>query len=160
MIIGLVSDTHDNLPAINRAVSFFNTRKADYVLHAGDFVAPFAVKVLMKLACDWQGVFGNNDGERQGLSAASEGRIHAAPLRVELGGKRIVVVHSLAQLDLQETKADLVVCGHTHQPQVSRQGAMTVVNPGECCGWLSGVSTVALVDLAAMNADVHTLSKP
>ena len=157
MIIGLVSDTHDNLPAIGRAVDFFNAKKTGYVLHAGDFVAPFAVKAVMKLSCEWQGVFGNNDGEHQGMTAASAGRIHAAPLRIELGGRQIVVVHSLAQVDPAKVKADLVVCGHTHQPQVSRQGKVTIVNPGECCGWLSGISTVALVDLSTLKAVIHTL---
>lgn len=157
MIIGLLSDTHDNLPAISRAVSFFNRKKVSFVLHAGDFVAPFAVKALAGLACPWQGVFGNNDGEHAGLAAASGGAIHAAPLRTVIDGRHIIVVHSLAQLDLKKVKAALIVCGHTHQPMIEQRGRSLVVNPGECCGWLSGVSTVALVDLRRMQAALHRL---
>ncbi len=157
MIIGLFSDTHDNLPAIARAVAFFNRKKVSAVLHAGDFVAPFAVRKINQLACPWEGVFGNNDGEHKGLADASAGRIKAAPLRIVLGGRQIVVVHSLAQLDLKKVKAGLVVCGHTHQPSIEQRGSTLIVNPGECCGWLSGVSTVALVDLERMKASLHRL---
>lgn len=69
MIIGALSDTHDNLPKIEKAVKFFNKKKVDFVLHAGDFVAPFAVDRLNKLSCEWLGVFGNNDGEKKGLAS-------------------------------------------------------------------------------------------
>jgi putative phosphoesterase len=37
-MIGIISDTHDNLPAIKRAVDLFNEKNVDLVLHAGDFV--------------------------------------------------------------------------------------------------------------------------
>jgi len=46
MIIGLMSDSHDNLPKIKQAVEFFNKKKVKLVLHAGDFVAPFVVREL------------------------------------------------------------------------------------------------------------------
>jgi len=39
MIIGIISDTHDNLPEIEKAVKLFNQKKVGFVLHAGDFVA-------------------------------------------------------------------------------------------------------------------------
>ncbi len=41
MNIGIISDTHDNLALIKKAVTFFNGEKVDLVLHAGDFVSPF-----------------------------------------------------------------------------------------------------------------------
>ena len=75
MRIGILADTHDNLPKIERAVRFFNKEKVDFVLHAGDFIAPFAVSKLKGLTCSWLGVFGNNDGEKNGLSGISEGKI-------------------------------------------------------------------------------------
>jgi hypothetical protein len=56
MKVGLISDTHDNLPQIEKAVAFFNDKGVDFVIHAGDFVAPFSVAVLLKLNCDWVGV--------------------------------------------------------------------------------------------------------
>jgi len=157
MIIGILSDTHDNLPQLEKAVAFFNKHNVAFVLHAGDFVAPFTLSRMKKLSCDWRGVFGNNDGEKKGLGLASEGKIGDGPLRLELDGRQIVVVHDINQLDLQSEKAALVVSGHTHKPEIVAQPARLLVNPGECSGWISGQSTVAIVDLAALSAKLYTL---
>ena len=159
MRIGVISDTHDNLPAIERAVTFFNAQKLSFVFHAGDYVAPFAVVRLAKLTCDWRGVLGNNDGEKDGLARISDGRIVEGILRVELGGKKIAVVHDLHSLDLATEKAQIIVCGHTHKSELATRKARLVVNPGEACGWLSGISTVAIIDLDTATAKIHTLER-
>jgi len=39
----------------------------------------------------------------------------------------------------------LLVYGHTHEIDI-RVGETLVVNPGEACGWLTGKSTVVLLD--------------
>ena len=62
MLVGIMADTHDNVPAIEQAVLFFNQKKVAFVVHAGDFIAPFSLKPLENLRCPWIGVFGNNDG--------------------------------------------------------------------------------------------------
>ena len=43
MLIGAISDTHDNLPQIEKAVKYLNEQKVDLVLHAGDYVAGFVI---------------------------------------------------------------------------------------------------------------------
>jgi predicted phosphodiesterase len=50
-MIGILSDTHDNLNAIRRAVSFFRDAGCRLIIHAGDFVAPFAAKELAAANC-------------------------------------------------------------------------------------------------------------
>ena len=157
MRIGILSDTHDNIPKIEKAVKFFNKEKVGFVFHPGDFVAPFAVCALKELKCDWRGVFGNNDGEKKGLAAASEGKIQEGPLRVELEEKKIILVHDLNQLKAKTEKADLIIFGHTHKPEVLRQKGKFLVNPGECGGWLSGKSTIALIDLDSLSATIHKI---
>jgi uncharacterized protein len=159
MRIGVISDTHDNLPAIERAVAFFNTQKISFVFHAGDYIAPFSVVRLAALSCDWRGVLGNNDGEKDGLARTSGGRIVEGVLRVELGAKKIAVVHDLHSLDMAHEMAQIIVCGHTHKPELLTRKERVVVNPGEACGWLSGISTVAIIDLDAMKAKIHTLER-
>ena len=66
MIVGLMADSHDHLFRIRDALDFFKKKKIELLLHAGDYVAPFAVRELKKLSCPFVGVFGNNDGEREG----------------------------------------------------------------------------------------------
>jgi len=160
MLIGVMADSHDNLPKIRQAVEFFNQRKVKLVLHAGDFIAPFVVKELKKLSCPLIGVFGNNDGEKKGLKKAigQIGEIHPSPFSLPRGTKRILLLHDPLRLQwLKINQYDLIVYGHTHQPEIKREGRVLLVNPGECGGWLSGRSTVGLVDLDKMNAEIIPL---
>jgi putative phosphoesterase len=154
MKIGLISDTHDNLPKLERAVQFFNKNKVNFVLHAGDYVAPFAIDKLNALSCDWIGVFGNNDGEKKGLSAKSGNRIKESPYRFELFGRKITLAHDPQSLEMEKEPADLIVFGHTHQPEVIKLRDKLIVNPGECSGWVSDKSTVGIVDMINLTAAV------
>ncbi|MBP1660311.1 MAG: phosphodiesterase, family, partial [Candidatus Aminicenantes bacterium] len=52
---------------------------------------------------------------------------------------------------------DLVIFGHTHRPLVESRDGVLLINPGEAGGWLRGKSTVALLDPAALTADIITL---
>lgn len=157
MKIGLFSDTHDNLPNIEKAVKFFNRENVDFVLHAGDFVAPFTINKLNKLKCGWIGVFGNNDGEKTGLSKISKGKIHQSPLRIRLNKRRITLVHSLNKIDPDKENADLIVYGHTHRPEIQQKSAKLIVNPGEASGWLYGTATVAIIDLDVLKAKIFKI---
>ena len=158
MLIGVMADTHDNLPKVAAAVDLFAARGAQAILHAGDFVAPFVLRLLLRPGVPLIGVFGNNDGETQGLRKACA-ELHDAPHRFELGGRTIVLAHDPAQLqEAVSAGADLLVHGHTHQADV-RLGSPLVVNPGEAGGWLTGVATVALIDLDAMEPELVELGR-
>jgi putative phosphoesterase len=65
MLIGAVSDSHDNLPLIEKAVKVINNQKVALVLHAGDYIAAFTVARFAQLNCPLIGVFGNNDGDHE-----------------------------------------------------------------------------------------------
>jgi hypothetical protein len=157
MIIGILSDTHDNLQKIEKAVKLFNKNKVDFVFHAGDFVAPFTIPKLKALTCDWRGVFGNNDGEKNGLSAISEGKIQEGPLRIELDRKKITLTHDINKINSKTEEADLIIFGHTHNSEIRKQDDKLLINPGECGGWLTGKSTVALVDLTSLSARIFKI---
>ena len=157
MRIGLMADSHDHLPRMRQAIEVFNRRRTDFVIHAGDFVAPFALAPLEELRCDWRGVYGNNDGERTGLDRRSKGRIVAGPLRLELEGRRLTVIHILEELDLPREEGDVVIFGHTHQAEVRREGNLLLVNPGETYGWLNGRATAALLDLPTLQVELIEL---
>lgn len=157
MQIGVMADSHDHLPRIERAVDLFNRQEVDFVIHAGDFVAPFALAPLERLQCEWVGVFGNNDGERAGLERRSQGRIKAAPFRTELDGRRLTVVHILQELELSREQADIIIFGHTHQAEIRHEGKILLLNPGETYGWLHGRATVATVDLPTLTVELMDL---
>lgn len=160
MKIGILSDTHDNLPRIRQAVDRFNQLGVEFVIHCGDFIAPFSLKPLQNLNCDYVGVYGNNDGEKMGLQSSSSGRIRVEPATIELAGRKISFFHYIEiffNLAADSQAFDLICYGHTHQARVERRGKSLIVNPGECGGWLYGTSTIALVDFNLMKAEIIKL---
>lgn len=160
-MIGLLSDTHDNLTRIREAVRLFNDAGCDLVVHAGDFVAPFAAEELRNLKAPVRAVYGNCDGERAGLAQAFRGlgEIREAPFAFEHAGLEIVVCHldSAAARLAARKAAGVVVFGHTHRALVETREGVLLVNPGEAGGWLRGKSTVALLDPASRTAEIVTL---
>jgi len=156
MLIGVLSDTHDNLPKVRDALDVFRQRGVEHVLHAGDLVAPFTMRVLVRSGLPLVAVFGNNDGERKGLSKACE-TIYEGPHVMQLAGRRIVLAHEPETLVPEVTAgADLIIHGHNHIPGVEA-GLPKILNPGECGGWLSGKCTAAVVDLATLEVEMIDL---
>lgn len=161
MLVGVIADTHDNLMKLGEALKIFNEQNVTLVVHGGDVIAPFAVPPLAQLNCKVIATFGNNDGERAGLSrkfAEINGTIQEQPVVKTTEGKAICVVHG-DHLDLLNTvlvsgQFDLVVSGHTHRPKTEQVGRTLHVNPGECGGWLTGRSTIALADLEEKSAEI------
>ena len=152
MKIGIISDTHDNVPMIKKAVAIFNERGVNLVIHAGDYIAPFAVTPLSDLECEYIGVFGNNDGEKLGLNRVSQRKINVQPYSIEFAGKEMLVTHEPGSLDalIKSQSYDIVIYGHTHDPVIEKHDRTLAINPGECGGWLRGRSTIVLVDLDEM----------
>lgn len=154
MRIGIISDTHDNLDKLKKAVDIFNANKVGFVFHAGDFVAPFVLSVLGKLKCDYLGVFGNNDGEKKGLKEKSGNRIKPGPLKIKRFGRTIILSHELHQVLFKKQNPDLVIFGHSHKPEINFKGKTLFINPGECGGWLTGKSTIAICELDNLTCHV------
>jgi len=153
MLIGVISDTHDRLPLIERALELFRRRGVSAVIHAGDLVSPFAAKLFKPLGDRLYVIYGNNDGEKAGLKDVLP-QICSGPLRVELEGRKILVHHALEWVGREDADwAQIVVTGHTHEPRCDREGGKLVVNPGECCGWVTGRCTVALLDTDGPTAE-------
>lgn len=162
MLIGIMADSHDNLPKIEQAVNFFNQREVKLVLHAGDFIAPFAVEKLRNLNCPFIGVFGNNDGEKKGLRnriTSINGEIYTPPYSFVKANKKILLLHDpgkLKKIDLSPFQ--LIVYGHTHKNEIKKREEQVLINPGECGGWLTGRCTVALVNLETMQVSIELLN--
>jgi putative phosphoesterase len=89
MRIGVLSDTHDHLGYLRRAVDALRDLQVELVLHAGDYVAPFVVNELQRLPCRVLGIFGNNDGERIGLTRRLERNRAGASAAAISGGGRV-----------------------------------------------------------------------
>lgn len=166
MLIGIISDTHDNLPLIEKAVQTLNEQKVGLVLHAGDYVAGFAVPKFKALNCKLIGVFGNNDGDHELLkkrfSETSNCTIHDRFAAVTVDGTyRVALLHG-DEIELLNALADsgyfdTIVHGHSHMKGIHRRGKTLMVNPGEVCGYLTGKPTIALLDTVKHEAEIIEL---
>ena len=158
--LGIIADSHENMPLIAKAVELFNSKGVGLVLHAGDFISPITAKEFKNLKAKLIGVFGNNDGDKALLQQRFQdiGELHDDYHELEAGGRKIMLMHQprLVKALSASGQYDLIVYGHTHQVDI-RQGQPLVVNPGESGGWLTGRSTVAVVDLKTMRVNVYDL---
>ena len=155
-----MSDSHDDRKAIIKAVDLFNHAGCSLVIHAGDYVAPFTIREFGKLEARFIGVFGNNDGEKKGLATqfSKIGSLYEPPHEFDYSGKRFVVMHDPVNLDtfVSRDDIDVIVYGHLHEVDI-RPGRPLVINPGESCSWLTGISTVVLLDLLTMETEIVDL---
>lgn len=150
-MIGIMSDSHDNLDAIRKAVAVFNDADVNLVIHAGDLIAPFTVKEFKKLNCKFEAIYGNNDGERNILKQAYRDICHLKDFKeLKIQNRKIAVIHgtteAIVDALVKSKKYDMVIRGHNHRYEVL-EGESLLVNPGETCGYLSGEQTVLLLNL-------------
>lgn len=162
MKVGLLSDSHDRLEKIERALSILGTEKVDIILHAGDIISPFSAKLFTKIDTPTYFTFGNNDGEKillkEIIISSKNCRLVWPKGVIEVEGYRIALLHGEDE-DIVESLAsssryDLVVYGHWHKTVNKRYNNTLLVNPGELCGYLSGRSTFAIVKMEEKRADI------
>ncbi len=160
-MIGILADSHDNLTAVRRAVSLFRDCGCKLIIHAGDFVAPFAARELEKAGCPVRAVFGNCDGERRGLEAVlgPPNEIRDEPFSFKYSGKTFLLIHRHERLEslLAEHSPGVLIYGHTHKMDIRKATGTLIINPGEAGGWLSGRSTAVLLDSVSWQAEILSL---
>ena len=156
MIVGIVSDTHNNTDKIIKAVNFFNLRQAEVVLHAGDFSSVNSAKYFENLKCSFISVFGNNDFQEYDLirTISTFGIISHSPYKFTLDNKNFLLTHYPVT---SCNNTDYIIYGHTHSPKIQKTSNTTFINPGECCGRRYGRSTVALLDTTKNTAEIFDI---
>ena len=170
MKIAVLSDTHDHMNNILKAVSIINERNADALIHCGDYVAPFVKKwfdgLNESIKKNFYGVFGNNDGEKlflkQNLGQICEFAQNGNELILELGGKRIFASHMPKQQTIDALANsgifDIILSGHTHYLSNKKlDNGTLVINPGEVCGYLTGKATFTIIETEKMESEIIEL---
>jgi putative phosphoesterase len=164
IVLGLLADTHDNLPLIDEAVQQLNRYGVGLVLHAGDYVSPFTVAHFKPLHAKMIGVYGNNCAERRLLKDLFRdigGDLRGFFAEVTVEDLKIGLLHGhdeeLLNALLRSGAYDVVVHGHTHQATAQRVGRTLVINPGEVCGYLTGKATMALLDVKTRDVEIVTI---
>src|SRR3989339_1742478 len=95
MKIAIVSDSHENIPAIKAALQVLGKDNVDLILHAGDIISPIALRAFQEVKIFLIAVFGNNDGDRLFLTETvnASGDIYSGLYEREIAGKKILMMH-------------------------------------------------------------------
>ena len=141
MKIAILSDSHDNIWNLEKALGEVSRESCDALLHCGDLVAPF---ILAQMAEAFVGpihvVEGNNDGDGRLQQQVAAGfpqiTLHGPYAELELGGRMVALIHypEPARRIAQCGIFDLVCYGHDHLQHWERIGDCLLVNPGEVMG--------------------------
>jgi putative phosphoesterase len=164
MKIGIISDTHDRLLYIDKAIKLLNKEEVKLVLHAGDYISPFVASRFIALDAELIGIFGNNDAEKYLIKRNFKNigaKIKGSFTEIKTENLKIVMIHgketSLLRSLIKTNYYDVIVYGHTHKSRIYREGKTLVINPGEVCGYLSRYATIALLDTETMIVKIKVL---
>lgn len=168
MKICIVSDSHDRSDALAQAVHEAKAQGAEAVVHCGDLIGTQTVRAAMGAGLPLHLIHGNNLGDPVSLSrlardSGGQVQYHGPDARLELGGRRIFVVHYPEYGHAMACTGDwdLVCCGHSHAAGVARvpnvkDGETWLVNPGTVAG-LAAPATWIVGDLDLMRFEIRRL---
>ena len=149
-MIGIISDTHENEEAINKAVEIFKSKNVEFAVHCGDIISPPMLEHFQGLKMKF--VFGNNDGERNGLIARCKemGFEEVTDEKTFIFKKKSFFVYhgtNKEKLDaeIKSNKYNYVLTCHTHIKRDEKIGKTRVINPGAL--FRIYPKTVALLDV-------------
>ena len=134
-MIGLIADTHENVPKTKKAVEFFKEKNVEMVIHLGDVIAPPTAKLFEGLNVKF--VEGNNDhflSTKPEFFKSFGAEFCGELLEFEHKGKKICAFHGTDKEKLKELiesgKYDYVFTGHRHEPMDEKVGNTRVIRPG------------------------------
>ncbi|MBP2172932.1 metallophosphoesterase [Methanococcus voltae] len=154
MKIGLISDTHDYLPNIRKAIQVFNRFNVDLVVHCGDFVSLFVISEFKNLNSKLYATYGNNDGEKTRLKEwlldiNPENKIEDS-LSFDVENLKFFVLHGqdaeILDSVIRSKNYDVVLHGHTHEQKFEEVDGVLVINPGEAFGMLTGLASIGILN--------------
>ena len=128
MKIAIISDTHDNLANIKKAIDWLNKEKINLVLHCGDVSSQNTLDEMNRLfKGEIKVVRGNADIDLINIPENDE---------IELNSKKIIFTHfpKEAHRLAESGKYNLVFYGHNHRPWKEKIGDCRLINPGEAAG--------------------------
>ena len=129
-----MSDSHDNLTNIQKAIGFFLNEGVEKIIHCGDMVAPFigrAMQALKGTEIETVAIYGNNDGERDAFHSMMGDFVNFPGIFYDCNWNdcNIAVYHGtldkILNCIIDSKHYEVVLCGHTHQKRVeTRDGVL------------------------------------
>jgi hypothetical protein len=167
MKIAILSDSHDHVDNLRKAISQAKNAKAEAVIFCGDMCAPATAKIFAESGLSVYAVFGNCDEDQYQIAIRGGDKFKIVGLsaeihQVELEKRKIAICHypRLADLLSKTDEYDAVFFGHTHQAGMGNHGKTLLLNPGAVCGIKDGKydeATFAIYDTASNVAELDII---
>jgi putative phosphoesterase len=160
MLLGVVSDTHNNLKNITTIINLFNQKKVDFVVHTGDITNAKTLEKFSDLNCALFGVYGNNDRDEIGLEEVTKKlgfKFDNPPLIIHKEKRVIAVFHEpelIQDFLLKNSQTDIVLHGHTHRFRKEYINNTLLFNPGESAGMVKGKNAVGIINLIDLSSEI------
>ena len=154
MIVGVVSDTHNNIKNIKKIIYLFNDKQVDLVIHTGDISKASTLEIFSNLNSPLVGVFGNNDRNEEGLKEVCEEynfNFQEPPLSLTLENKKVAVFHEPELIEgyiKDHQDIDLILHGHTHRYKEEIADDIIYFNPGESAGSMERKNAIGLINIS------------
>ncbi|MBI3290758.1 metallophosphoesterase family protein [Candidatus Falkowbacteria bacterium] len=165
MKIAIVSDSHDNIPNIEKFLDWADKNSIKAIIHCGDLAAPSVIK--KEFAPKFKGqvhfIHGNVADRELNKEVAKEFdhvTLHGDTGTLEIDGVKIAFNHFPwdAKKLAQTGKYDLVFYGHDHKPWEKTVGKTRMLNPGTLAGMFNK-ATFAVYDTKTGQAELILLEK-
>ena len=167
MKIGVISDTHNQMNLIRKALQTFKDEKVGMIIHAGDMDLASVLEEFKEAEVPIRMVLGNIDQEpelflEKARSLGLDFTLNAF-LNFEFGGKNFYVFHgnvlgklsNVIEILVKSKKYDVIVYGHTHAPKREIRDKVLVLNPGSLEPLSAGVEpSVAIYDTTTGKARI------
>jgi len=145
MKIAILSDIHDHVWNLKKALHTEALQETEALLFCGDLCAPFVIHLLGEgYAKPIHLVLGNNDGDVaaiiRNVAQYPHMQLHGEYYRGELGEKTIAMNHYPDKArELAEAGIYNIVCyGHNHTLNEEKAGPALLLNPGPIMGYHGG----------------------
>ncbi|MBW2980659.1 metallophosphoesterase [Candidatus Woesearchaeota archaeon] len=163
-MLGIISDTHENVFAIKKAIDIFEAMGCDMVIHCGDIISPGTVQFFKGLNIKF--VRGNCDGDVEMLNKKIQeinGEFFDDTYEFIYEGKKFIVYHGSDQVKLRKLaesrQYDYVLTGHTHKRADQKVNQTRVINPGALYPTVEE-KTVAVLDVKQDKLQFMGVNKP
>lgn len=170
MKIAIISDTHDNLPNLEKCLAWCRQQETKILVHCGDIACADTVEFMAaKFFGDMHLVYGNMDfGRRDEIYIACDNlpacRLHGDEGEIFLtdeNDKRIKIAFCHFPEDAKRLagtgKFNLVFYGHTHRPWMETlPNNCQMINPGTL-GGLFNKATFAMYDTVTGKLELKIL---
>ncbi|MGC9134862.1 metallophosphoesterase [Caldisphaera sp.] len=167
MILGVISDSHDNIKNLEKVVNQLIKFNIDALIHLGDIISPFTLKFLGEKLKNKKiyAIYGNNDGDKLYLKRTADIykiQIEEQPIILNLDGHSLFMFHGFGDLDktlaiansLAKSKVySSIIFGHIHKPHLNYVNGVLILSPGEVAGIFNNPS-FAIINVPSFSAKI------